>query len=113
MPLGNHEVYLREYAARIAGIADLCAAQDVRLLLMTQPILALDSSDTRRFMELYNTATKQLAQERGLPIFDLATALRQNPSYYLDGIHFSNAGAAEVARLIAPFMQEELKRSGK
>ncbi len=113
VPLGNHEVYLREYAARIAGIADLCAAQDVRLLLMTQPILALDSSDTRRFMELYNTATKQLAQERGLPIFDLATALRQNPSYYLDGIHFSNAGAAEVARLIAPFMQEELKRSGK
>ena len=109
VPLGDHEVYVREYAARIAGIADLCTAHDVRLLLMTQPILAPDSSDSRRIMELYNTATKQLAQERGLPVFDLALTLRQDPAYYLDGIHFSNAGAAEVAGLITPFLQKELR----
>lgn len=113
VPAADQDRYVQVYAARIRGIADLCATHDVRLLLMTQPILAPDSSDTRRIMELYNTATKELAAERGLPVFDLATALHQDPAYYLDGIHFSNAGSAEVARLIVPFMQEELRRSGK
>ncbi len=109
MSLADHEAFVPGYAERIAHIADLCATRDVRLLLMTQPILAEDSSDTRRIMELYNTATKALAQERGLPLFDLASVLRQDPAYYLDGIHFSNAGAAEVARLVTPFVQKELQ----
>ncbi len=112
IPLPDHEDYMPEYAERIAHIADLCASRKVRLLLMTQPILAEDSSDTRRIMERYNTATKALAQARGLPLFDLASALRQDPAYYLDGIHFSNSGAAEVARLVTPFVREGLRRAG-
>ncbi|MBP7514505.1 MAG: SGNH/GDSL hydrolase family protein [Flavobacteriales bacterium] len=112
VPLTEHEVYVAGYAERLAHIADLCASRKVRLLLMTQPILAEDSSDTRRIMERYNTATKALAQARGLPLFDLASALRQDPAYYLDGIHFSNSGAAEVARLVTPFVREGLRRAG-
>lgn len=111
LSLIEHEAFVMAYTERIAHIADLCAARDVRLLLMTQPILAPDSSDTRRIMERYNTATKEFALERGLPLFDLASALRQDPAFYLDGIHFSNAGAAEVARLVMPFVRGELARS--
>ena len=113
LPLPQQEMYVPGYVERIANVAELCAAQDVRLLLLTQPILASDSSDTRRIMERYNMATKELAQERGLPLFDLASVLEQDAAYYLDGIHFSNAGAAEVARLLTPFMREQLRRSVK
>lgn len=109
--LADHEGYVHGFAERIARIADLCAARDVRLLLMTQPILAEDSSDTRLIMERYNDATRALAFDRGLPIFDLASTLAQDKRFYLDGIHFSNAGAQEVARLVKPFVHEELVRS--
>lgn len=110
VPLADHDVLVAEYAERIARIADLCAARDVRLLLMTQPILAEDSSGARRIMELYNAATKALATESGLPMFDLASTLAQDKDFYLDGIHFSNAGAKEVARLVKPFVEEQLRR---
>lgn len=113
VPIADQEAFIPGYTERISRIADLCAARNVRLLLMTQPILAEDSSDTRRIMERYNTATKALAQERGLPLFDLATALRQDPAFYLDGIHFSKAGAREVERLLEPFVVSELDRMKK
>ena len=109
--LQDQEAFIPGYAERIGRIADLCAARNVRLMLMTQPILAEDSSDARRIMARYNSATKALAQERSLPLFDLASALRQDPAFFLDGIHFSKAGAAEVARLLRPFVTAELHRT--
>jgi lysophospholipase L1-like esterase len=106
VPVADHDAFVLDYAERIAHVADLCAVRDVRLLLMTQPILAEDSSDTRRIMERYNDATKSLALERGIPLFDLASTMAQDKGYYLDGIHFSNDGAKEVARLVTPFVDE-------
>lgn len=61
-------------------------------------------------MEQFNGATRELAKEHRLPLFDLAQEPRQDPSYDLDGIHFSNAGTAEVARLLEPFMVKERER---
>ena len=96
MPLTEHEAYESGYRERLYHISELCAARNVRLLLLTQPILAPDSSDTRRIMERYNAVTKEVASAHVLPLFDLANELAQDQAYYLDGIHFSNAGAAEV-----------------
>ena len=110
VPLTEQEAYVPGYRERLVRIVELCAAKNVRLLLLTQPILAADSSDTRRIMERYNAVTKEVATTHGLPLFDLANELHQDPVYYLDGIHFSNAGAAEVARLIEPFVATEVER---
>jgi lysophospholipase L1-like esterase len=110
VPLAQHEAYVSGYRERLDHIADLCSANHVHLLLLTQPILAPDSSDARRIMERYNTVTKELAVSHGLALFDLANTLRQDPAFYLDGIHFSNAGAAEVARLIEPCVTAEVDR---
>lgn len=110
VPLTEQEAYVPGYRERLVRIAELCAAKNVRLLLLTQPILAADSSDTRRIMERYNAVTKEVATTHGLPVFDLANELHQDPDFYLDGIHFSNAGAAEVARLIEPFVAAEVER---
>ena len=110
VPLAEHEAYESGYRERLDHIAELCAARNVRLLLLTQPILAPDSSDTRRIMERYNAVTKEVASAHVLPLFDLANELAQDQAYYLDGIHFSNAGAAEVARLIEPFVAAEVER---
>jgi lysophospholipase L1-like esterase len=111
VPLAEHETYVSGYRERLEHIADLCAARHVHLLLLTQPILAPGSSDVRRIMERYNTVTKELAAWRALPLFDLANSLRQDPSFYLDGIHFSNSGATEVARLLEPFVAAEVERA--
>jgi lysophospholipase L1-like esterase len=110
VPLTEQEAFVPGYRERLEHIAELCAAKSVHLVLLTQPILAPDSSDTRRIMERYNAATREVATTHGLPVFDLANELRQDPGYYLDGIHFSNAGAAEVARLIEPFVAAEVER---
>ena len=110
LPLAEHGAYVPGYRQRLVRIAELCAANNVRLLFLTQPILAMDSSGTRRIMERYNTATKEVASARGLPLFDLASELAQDQTYYLDGIHFSNAGAAQVARLVKPFVAAEVER---
>lgn len=110
VPLIEQEVYVPGYRERLENIVDLCEAKSVRLLLLTQPILAPDSSDTRCIMERYNAVTKEVAASHGLPLFDLANELHQAPGYYLDGIHFSNTGAAEVARLIEPFVAAEVER---
>ncbi len=110
VPLAEQEAYVPGYRERLEHIAELSAAKNVRLLLLTQPILAPDSSDTRRIMERYNAVTKEVASAHVLPLFDLANELAQDQAYYLDGIHFSNAGAAEVARLIEPFVAAEVER---
>jgi hypothetical protein len=113
VPLAEHKTYVPGYHERLERIAYLCAASHVHLLLLTQPILAPDSSDARRIMERYNTVTKELAASRALPLYDLANSLQQDPAFYLDGIHFSNAGAAEVARLLEPFVAAELDRTNE
>lgn len=61
-------------------------------------------------MEQFNGVTGELAKEHRLPLFDLAQAPRQAPSDDPDGIHFSNAGTADVARLLEPFMVKERER---
>ncbi len=110
VPLTEQEAYVPGYGERLEHIVELCEARSIRLLLLTQPILAPDSSDTRRIMERYNAVTKEVAVTRGLPFFDLENEVHQDPRYYLDGIHFSNAGAAEVAHLIEPFVAAEVER---
>lgn len=108
--LAEHEEYVPGYRERLEHVVALCVIKNVRLILLTQPILAPDSSDTRRIMERYNSVTKEVATAHGLPLFDLASELAQEPAYYLDGIHFSNAGAAEVARSLEPFVAAEVER---
>ena len=110
VPLADQEAYVPGYRERLEHIAELCAAKNAHLLLLTQPILAPDSSDTRRIMERYNAVTKEVASARGIPLFDLASEIPQDQTYYLDGIHFSTAGAAQVAGLVKPFLAAEVER---
>lgn len=109
VPIAEHGHFVEEYRARIAHVADLCAAHNAQLVLLTQPLLAPDTSVSQQVMEKYNDATRALAQQRALPLFDLSRSLVQKPVYYVDNIHFSNAGAKEVARLLEPFIAEQVR----
>jgi lysophospholipase L1-like esterase len=60
------------------------------------------------FIELYNGVTRQVAQKNGVTLIDLARELPRNSAYYYDYLHYTEPGAAEVARIIdahlSPFL---------
>lgn len=60
------------------------------------------------FIELYNEATRQVAQKDGVLLIDLARQLPRNSAYYYDYLHYTEPGAAVVARIVdaqlAPFL---------
>jgi lysophospholipase L1-like esterase len=60
------------------------------------------------FIELYNEVTRQVAQKDGVMLIDLARELPRNSNYYYDYLHYTEPGAAEVARIVdahlSPFL---------
>jgi len=63
------------------------------------PMLAEDGFlDMSRRM---NDAVRMLAQKTGTPLIDLDRAMPRGPKYYGDFAHFTDAGAAEVGRIMS------------
>ena len=55
-------------------------------------------------LERYNDVVRRMCADRRLPMIDLARLMPKNSLYFYDMSHFTNAGAAEVAGLLAPPM---------
>ncbi len=54
----------------------------------------------------HNAITARLAEELDLPYYDLTENIPYNPDFWIDGMHFTEAGAAEQARQYAAFLVE-------
>jgi lysophospholipase L1-like esterase len=52
-------------------------------------------------LELYNDATRKVAAETGTDLIDLGRALPISTAYYYDMVHYSVAGSAKVAEIVA------------
>jgi lysophospholipase L1-like esterase len=116
--------YLEGYRARLNALADTCLAWHIVPVFITQPDLfgfgrdSLTGTDLAAFpvessvngallwkmLEAYNDVVRRMCEERGLPMIDLARVMPKNGLYFYDMSHFTNAGAAEVAGLLAPPM---------
>lgn len=63
-------------------------------------------------LELYNDVTRSVAAETHTPVVELARQLPKDSSYYVDWIHYSNAGSRAVADVVArglrPILREKL-----
>ena len=55
-------------------------------------------------LERYNDVIREMCAKRGLAMIDLARLMPRNSLYYYDMSHFTNAGAREIAGLLAPPM---------
>jgi lysophospholipase L1-like esterase len=116
------------FARRVEKLVRLCRTHGIEPVLITQPTLygpgidpvtgvnlatikVRDNFNGRMmfdFIELYNNVTRQVAQKEGVLLIDLAREMPRNSAYYYDYLHYTEAGAAEVAaildRRLAPWL---------
>ena len=62
-------------------------------------------------LELYNDVVRQRGREAGVLVIDLAREMPKNSAYYYDLMHYTNAGAALVADIVAAQLTPFLARS--
>jgi hypothetical protein len=120
----GQERYLEGYRVRLNALADTCLAWHIVPVFVTQPDQfgygrdPLTGADLAAFpvepsvngallwemLERYNDEVRRMCADRGLPMIDLARLMPKNSQYFYDMSHFTNAGSAEVAGLLAPAM---------
>jgi lysophospholipase L1-like esterase len=118
---------LDAYLGRIESIARLCAEKHVRLICMTQPVLWRDDLPAdaarllwmgwtndhqrirpgalRRGLDRFNSALIAACVRLSVPCVDLQ-AVSGNVAWFYDDMHFNEAGAREVERLLFAGLQE-------
>lgn len=129
--LASHQQMIEDYGKRLRTIIQECKANQVQLILMTQPMLwgevtdsltgvylgnikindSINSSLRWRIMERYNQQAKMIANELGVPIIDLANRLEKNSEYFYDEIHFTPEGGKRIASLIAPDIKSMIQQT--
>jgi hypothetical protein len=120
---------LRDYEERIAGLAAACRRRRVRCLFATQPVLWrsdlgpgerdslwMGSDETGRFydpgalrhgMDLYNTTLLATCSRLSLDCVDLSAAMSGRGELFYDDCHYTEAGARELAHLLAGHLLAE------
>lgn len=127
---------LAKYRESLRSIVETCRAEKTRCVLMTQPVLwdrkhspetrsllwlgdmqdgrYLEVGRAREAMNAYNATLQEVAAETGTEIVDVTSINGKAASFY-DDCHFTEAGAQEVARLLAKHFQRDtsaLKKQG-
>lgn len=112
---------LPAYARRVEGLVTTCRKAGIEPILITQPLLlgagrdSLTGTDLAKFrvrenengelywkrLEAYNDVTRAVATRQGIHLIDLARQLPKSSAFFYDEMHFTEAGAARVAALIA------------
>jgi lysophospholipase L1-like esterase len=127
----HQDHYLRPYKARLARLMTICREHNILPVLLTQPVLYgggvdaatgvdlshrfvakdMDGATAWQVLELYNGVTREVGREQGVLVIDLAREMPKNSNYFYDLMHYTNAGAAKLADLIAahltPFLAEK------
>ncbi len=117
----HQDHYLQPYKARLEKLITICREHNIMPVLLTQPVLYgegvdeasgvdlghrfvakdMDGATAWQVLELYNGVTREVGRERGVLVIDLAREMPKNSAYYYDLMHYTNAGAARLADIIA------------
>jgi len=127
----HQDHYLRPYKARLEKLLAICREHNILPVLLTQPVLYgegvdetsgvdlghrfvakdMDGATAWQVLELYNDMTREVGREQGVLVIDLAREMPKNSAYYYDLMHYTNAGAARMADIIAahltPFLAQK------
>jgi lysophospholipase L1-like esterase len=131
--------YLGRYQERLARIAQLCRANQIEPVFVTQPALFGDVIDPAtgvdlatvqvngrgngtlewRLLELYNDVTRRIGATEGVLVVDLARDMPKDSRFFYDFLHFTNEGSVVVGdiifRQLRPYLvtrRPDLLRSG-
>jgi lysophospholipase L1-like esterase len=128
----HQDHYLQPYKARLERLMTICREHNIMPVLLTQPVLYgegveeaggvdlshrlvakdMDGATAWQVLELYNGVTREVGRERDVLVIDLARGMPKNSSYFYDLMHYTNAGAALVADIVAaqltPFLAKKV-----
>ncbi len=117
--------YLPGYGERLGALIDTCKQNGILPVFLTQPCLygygidsitgvnlatakvedGMNGALLADLLDLYNSKVKEVCTSRAAPVIDLAGLLPKNSLYYYDQTHYTNEGAAVVAKVIAEKMK--------
>jgi lysophospholipase L1-like esterase len=117
----KEEGLLKGYRMRLGEMIRLCKASNIEPIFITQPSLMGEQMDTLtgvdlatypvsrsvngklfwKYLELYNSETKKIANDSSLLLIDLANELPKTSLFFYDAIHFNNTGSAKVGEIVA------------
>ena len=85
-------------------------AHDVLPVLITQSHRGGESAAFRGEFLVYNNIVRQVARENSCPLVDAAPLLSGRPDLFVDDVHMNGKGLAELAKLLTPVLEQELRR---
>jgi len=112
--------FIPGYRERIQELIDICAANTITPLFLTQPLLYGDAVDPVtntdlgkvklceamngyllwRQMKLYNDVVRDVCKDNSVICIDLANEMPHSSRYFYDTYHFNNKGAEKVAEIV-------------
>ncbi len=115
-------IYLVQYKQRISDMIAICKANNVTPILLTQPSLFGNFTDSatminmgnkilpgtapvcnaalmENVLELYNNVVRSFGNQA--KVVDLAALMPKNSNYYYDFIHYTNAGCSKISTILA------------
>lgn len=121
---------LATYKRNVARIVRLCRARNQKILLLTQPTIYradLDAETAKllwqytpegahtpevlaNVLAAFNAALREVAREEQADCIDLDAALAKDTTVFYDDCHFNLAGSAQVADLLLPYFEKQLKQ---
>jgi lysophospholipase L1-like esterase len=127
--IADHERYLEGFRERLRTIAELCQANRIEPIFVTQPALFGEGVDPQsgvdlstvqvngrgngrlewRLLERYNDVTRRVAADAGVLLIDLARELPKDSRLFYDFLHYTNEGAARVGEIIAAHLEPRLR----
>lgn len=121
---------VEEYAARLAGLIDVCKRSGRRIVFCTAPRSFGDSAaPTNQFtlaasalahnpalslaalndaFDRYNDAIRRVARATNTPLVDLDRLVPRRAEYFVDAVHLNDAGHALVGELVAQVIPKTL-----
>ncbi len=127
---------LKYYRARLEKLIQVSRAHGIEPVFITQPTLYgpgidpvtgvdlekiklgenLNGALMYAVVDMYNDTLRRVGAENGVLVIDLAREMPRNSAYYYDYLHYTEAGAAQVAliiyRYLQPFLTRRLVESG-
>jgi len=128
LPKDLHDLIptLPEFENNLKAMAQLARAQNVKLVLMTQPSLFDDNDHWRhvqgnfywikkakhdmsaatywRLLNEYNQATLKVCREENLECLDVASFIPHREDMFYDAVHLTELGSERVGLLLAEFL---------
>lgn len=128
--INKQQDYLKQYRKRINEIIEICKTCNVKPILITQPSLFGNYTDSitqvnmankvipgtqpvtnsivmQEVLQLYNDVVKSFSNQ--VKVIDLAALMPKNTAYYYDFLHFTNAGCSKVASILTTELSGYIK----